>query len=357
VVCSTIALVLVLVIAGCTAGATDARDTATTRASTTATTSTTVFDPAAIAARPSAGCGVAGAAPAGEVKVTIASGGAQRWYVRHVPPAHDGVHPVPLVVDLHGYSEGADVEVLMSQLGAFGDTHGFATITPEGSGTVPQWDTSAGSADQAFVADAIDDAERTLCIDLARVFVAGLSNGAMMASALACTMGDRVAAVAAVAGITAHEGCAPARPVPVVTFHGTEDPFISFGGGYGAAVADLPAGDGRTLGELASSTSTTGPTPDLPPIPDVVAAWAARNGCGPRAATTSVAADVARISYPCPPDADVDFYRIDGGGHAWPGSAFSAAISNIVGSTTMAIDANTILWDFFVAHPLAPTRN
>jgi polyhydroxybutyrate depolymerase len=288
--------------------------------------------------------------------VTITSGGADRWYVRHVPPAHDGTHPVPLVVDLHGYSEGADVHVLMSQLGPFGDTHGFATITPQGSGEVPHWDTGTRSADHVFLVDAIDDTERALCVDLARVYVDGWSNGAMMASALVCSLADRIAAVAPVAGITALDGCTPSRPVPVVTLHGTADPFVSFDGGYGPAVADLPAGNGQTLGEVFASTSTTATTDALPPIPDVVAAWAARNGCDPDGTTATIAPDVARVSYACPPDADVDFYRIDGGGHAWPGSAFSAAISSIVGYTTMAIDANTIMWDFFQAHPLPAAR-
>ena len=53
-----------------------------------------------------------------------------------------------------------------------------------------------------FVGDLLDDVERTVCVDQSRVFATGLSNGAFMASAIACEYSDRVAAVAPVAGIS-----------------------------------------------------------------------------------------------------------------------------------------------------------
>jgi poly(3-hydroxybutyrate) depolymerase len=43
----------------------------------------------------------------------------------------------------------------------------------------------------------------------------------------------------------------------------------------------------------------------------------------------------------------VESYRIEGGGHAWPNSAFSTSIRDIVGFTPTSIDATDISWDFF----------
>ena len=48
----------------------------------------------------------------------------------------------------------------------------------------------------------------------------------------------------------------------------------------------------------------------------------------------------------------VEFYRIQGGGHAWPGSAFSTSIGSIVGKTPTSINATDIIWDFFTRYSL-----
>ena len=49
---------------------------------------------------------------------------------------------------------------------------------------------------------------------------------------------------------------------------------------------------------------------------------------------------------------EVEFYRIEGGGHSWPGSAFFGAISGIVGPTATSLDATRVIWDFFERHHL-----
>jgi polyhydroxybutyrate depolymerase len=318
-------------------------------------------DPTDVPAAASAGCDATATLGPGDERVTIESGGRERWYLLHVPEAHDGSTPVPLVLDLHGYAEGAEIHVQMSSLATLGDTEGFVTLTPQGEGAVPRWDTTLGGRDLAFVGDLLDEAEATLCLDTNRIYVTGLSNGAFMTSAVACQYADRVAAAAPVAGIRDIDGCDPARPVPVVAFHGTDDEFVAFDGGLGEAVADLPApdGSGRTLGDLQEAGEGDGqvtgsdPEPGGPSVPEIVAAWAERNGCDPEPEDQAVADDVVVETYPCPVGADVQLYRIEGGGHTWPGSEFSASIEEIVGSTTMSISANEVMWEFFEVHPLA----
>jgi polyhydroxybutyrate depolymerase len=175
-----------------------------------------------------------------------------------------------------------------------------------------------------------------------------MSNGAMMASTLACVLRDRVAAVAPVAGVRDPEGCAPTREVPLIAFHGTADPYLAYEGGYGPKVAGLPTPDGTgTLGDLAVAGGS-----DAVPVPDRVAAWAARNGCDGEPTETAVADDVTLTDWSeCTPGT-TRLYTIADGGHSWPGSAFDVGIADIVGPTTASIDATALIWRFFREHPL-----
>ena len=300
---------------------------------------------AKVESKASAGCG-SSKVREGEERISTTSGGVERGYFRHVPPAHDGEKPLPLVLDLHGASEPSTVHKGNSSLGTLGDERGFVTITPDGSGPVPHWDTRLESTDMVFLVDVLDEVEQTLCIDESRVFVAGYSNGAFAASVLACAYSDRIAAVAPVAGIRNVPGCAPARPVPVVAFHGTADEFVRFEGGLGSGVADLPPAEAQALIDLAA------PTDSGESIPEVAAAWAQRNGCAAAPKERSVASDVTLVRYRCPGRADVQLYVAEGAGHTWPGSQFSKAIEQFVGPTTFSIDASTIMWRFFERHPL-----
>ena len=305
-------------------------------------------NPAAATPRPSSGC-EAPAVDAGETEVTLTSRGTTRSYFRHVPPDVVKGEPLPVVVDLHGYSEPPDIHVKITGLGTYGDEHGFVTLTPRGTGNPIRWLTEFDSDDVAFIGDLLDDVERAMCIDKARVFVTGLSNGALMASTIGCVYADRVAAIAPVAGARYPEGCKPSRPVPVLAIHGTDDKFVGYDGALGEAGLDLPApdGSGRKLRDVVEPGSIP-----RKPIPEMVDAWARRDTCDPKPATVKVASDVDRIDYDCPAGVDVQLYRVNGGGHTWPGSALLAAVESIVGRTTTSISSNEVIWRFFRRHPL-----
>jgi polyhydroxybutyrate depolymerase len=317
-----------------------------------AETPSSTAKPAATAAA-SKGCGAATKVAPGEEKVTTTSGGEERWYFRHVPPTYDGTTPTPVVLDLHGYAEGAAVHLKMSDLGAYGDQEGFVTITPQGSGAVARWDTALDSPDLDFIGDLLDEVDDTVCVDTDRVFVTGLSNGAFLTSAVSCRYADRIAAAAPVAGIRDIDGCDPARPVPVVAFHGTDDTFVAYNGGFGSSVANLPSpdGSGKTIGSGGATTTTAPGTPKPKTIEDITADWAARNGCSAKKTETKVADDVTLLAWSCPKGDDAELYRVEGGGHSWPGSAFSKQVASVVGPTTESISANEIMWKFFQAHP------
>jgi polyhydroxybutyrate depolymerase len=296
------------------------------------------------------GCGSSAAETVkpGVDRVELRSGGQSRWYRREVPLAYDGERPAPVVVDLHGYGEGAEGHARSSGLGTFGAVEGFVTVTPQGRGAPAAWDASPGSPDLRFLEDVLDQVERSLCVDTDRVFVAGSSNGAMMAVTLACEAPDRIAAVAAIAGVEVVDGCHPDRPVPIVAFHGTHDPTIRYGGGLDAGVAALRLpGSSGTIGDIR-------PRADLS-IPGVMAWWARQAGCGTSPSPQQVAADTVLLRFPCPGRAAVELYRIDGGGHTWPGRDIRGTGPTLVRPGPQSpLVANDLIWRFFEAHPLDP---
>ena len=301
--------------------------------------------------RPSAGCTLAQPAAPGASDQLFSAAGDAGAYVREIPPTDTGRTPLALVIDLHGYEEPASLQAELSGLGAYGATHGFVTVTPQVTDPVPMWQTGPTSDDVKFIGALLTHVEDTLCVDENRVFVTGYSNGAFLTSTIACVDADRVAAVAAVAGLENPKGCDPARRIPILAFHGTKDPFVSYTGGLGPAALGLeaPNGSGQTIGQSLGKDSKLSGGPS---VPSIVAAWAAREGCAPTPKVHEVASDVTLIRYPCAGTTDVELYRVTGGGHAWPGSAISASIKSVVGYTTMAISADQIMWQFFEAHPL-----
>jgi polyhydroxybutyrate depolymerase len=300
---------------------------------------------------PSAGCGTAAEPLAADSTTSFTlptNPTVKGTFIEHVPPAYDGTHALPLVIDLHGWSQPAALKFTEDAMPAAADRYRFITIAPDITRPVPLWDTSLTGTDAAWVAALVDHLETTQCIDRFRVYATGMSNGAMMTSTLACTMSTTLAAVAPVAGVHDPKGCSTTRHVPLMAFHGTDDPYLSYKGGYGPKVAGLASPDGK--GTLGSSLPTA--DEDAIPVPDRVQGWATRNGCDPGPTTADIAAGVTGTSWVCPANGTTELITITGGGHTWPGSAFDAKLPDMMGSTTTAIDATEMIWDFFATHPI-----
>jgi polyhydroxybutyrate depolymerase len=320
-------------------------------AATPTTTPPTTTTSSLVASSSSSGCLTPRPPKSGTTLEYMSAGGDAGGYIQQLPSHYTGRAAMPVVVDLHGYGVSAADMLKIAKLGTTGNRDGFITITPQVARHLPYWTTGFKSKDVAFLRGVISRVESTLCVDQNRLFVTGYSNGAVMASVLACVDAAQVAAIATVSGIANPAGCHPSRPVSVVAFHGTSDPLLPYTGGLSADAYRLPLPQGAkgNLSQLLGNNapqSTKGPS-----IPKTAAAWAARDGCASTSTTRVVAKDVALISYACPSGSTVSLYRIRGGGHTWPGSVLDSE-TNTLGSTTLAISANTIIWNFFESHPL-----
>ena len=346
------------VLAGCSSsGSKTSATTGTTAARAPVSATTTTVAQRQVAAQPSAGC-VQHTVMAGAQTGAFDARGVRGSYISQMPADAVVGKPLPVVFDLHGYEEPGPVQAAMSTLGAYGQTHGFVTVTPSiDDRPVPSWLATVGSADMAWFGDLLTHVEATECVDEHRVFVAGISNGAAMASAVACQFSSRVAAVAPVSGMQADAQCKATRPVPVVAFHGTADPVLHYDGtpSEGAAALLGLSGSGTLTAQQAKLLGLQGALTQGPAIPQRAAAWAKRNGCSATERTTRIAGDVTLLAWSCPNDADVELFRVSGGGHTWPGSQLAVSTARIAGRTTFSISADAEMWRFFEAHPLRPS--
>jgi polyhydroxybutyrate depolymerase len=196
-------------------------------------------------------------------------GGRTRTYSLHIPPAYDAKKPLPLVLVLHGATQSPESAERMSGMSAKADRENFLVAYPSGmgrSGRRPTWNSGncCGYAlennvdDVAFLRALIDQLEHAYSVDPRRIFVTGISNGAMMAYRLGCELADKIAAIAPVEGAQDND-CRPSRPVSVIVFHGTADRLVPFNGG--------------------STPFQIGPKRSDTSVPSTVAFWVKQDGC------------------------------------------------------------------------------
>ncbi|MFI5260113.1 MAG: alpha/beta hydrolase family esterase [Candidatus Limnocylindrales bacterium] len=278
----------------------------------------------------------------GTASYTFDHGGLSRTYNLHVPKGLNTSEPVPLLIELHGGGGSGNRIDGLTGFFAIGDREGVVVAAP--SGTNGSWNdgreeteaASGGADDVGFIAQMIDRIESQVAVDSDRVYVTGMSNGAMMSGRLACQLSDRIAAIGQVAGtasVAIARDCRPPRPVPVLEIHGTADRLVPYMGG--TVVPRLGGGRGQVVS-----------------VDAWAAFWAANNAAALRPAATTIGTDTTRRTWSGPtPQSDIVFYRVEGAGHTWPdGRQYLRRL--IIGSTTRSFDASEVIWRFLAGHRL-----
>ncbi|MBN1444208.1 MAG: PKD domain-containing protein [Planctomycetes bacterium] len=278
----------------------------------------------------------------------ITVGGARPVTV-HVPESYDPEVPMPLVVNLHGFSLTAAQLETLTRMQPLSDALGFLYACPQGtldSRGRPFWNATdaccdvdgSGVDDSGYLRAVIDEIRSALNVDERQVYLAGWSNGGFMCYRMACDHADAIAAIVSFAGMTHLDParCAPSVPVHVLHWHGTADAIVAYGGGV------LPD------------------WPGVPPFPGAVATveqWALYNGCSGEPDTTMEPMDlypqlagaetsIARYAG-CDPLGSVELWTVSGGDHTPP--LVGAVVD---GATTTVFALRAVEWLF--AHPKGP---
>ncbi|MFH0908355.1 MAG: PHB depolymerase family esterase [bacterium] len=269
----------------------------------------------------------------GDHVINLDSSGLKRRYVIHLPAGDAGDRPLPVVVMMDGRGGTPWTAMKSSGWSHKADTERFIAVYPEAQRLIPSgpqhfmdnpqmWKTEAGSIDVEFLRAVIADVIARFHADPQRVYLAGFSNGAVMAFRFAIESPELVAAIAPVAGHFRIRDTVLRTPVPMIYFFGKQDPLSPFAGG----MIELP----------------WGPSEPRPPVVETPARWAALLGITepptieerPDGVTVTRYGDL------------VEFYAIDGLGHVWPGG-HRLLPENIVGVACDKVKATDVIWPFF----------
>ncbi|MBE0662610.1 MAG: T9SS type A sorting domain-containing protein [Bacteroidales bacterium] len=269
---------------------------------------------------------------------TIISGnflhnGLNRTYRLYIPEIYDPSTPVPLLFNLHGYGSNNIEQEQYADFRPIADTANFIIVHPNGTpdnGGNLFWNSFGGASidDVGFLSALIDTVLADYNIDEARIYSTGMSNGGFMSYDLACFLSDRITAVASVTGSMIKSRfltCDLMRLMPVMQIHGTADATVPYNGNFLFAHID-------TLVNFWVQHNNCLPDPEIIQIPDIDPT----DGC-----------TAEQHIYSCEDSiASVEFFKVIGGGHSWPGAPININITN------MDFSASIEIWRFFRQYSL-----
>ena len=258
--------------------------------------------------------------------------GLEREYILYKPKnfSENG----PLVMMLHGYSSNNNNLLSYSKMNAIADQNGFMICYPQGAITYltnqSHWNANLQMSDVNdidFLSDLVIEIQKQFKVSKENVFVAGMSNGGFMSYTLGCERSDIFKAVASVTGTMSGydwENCSPEYKIPVMQISGTIDRTVPWDGTMNTAFGWGGA----------------------PHILDVMEFWSDLNACTKdelinfpdidKSDNSTVSLTKKKGgSY----NNEVWFYKIEGGGHDWPGAWGNKDI-----------DASEEIWKFFDLH-------
>ena len=281
--------------------------------------------------------------------------GRQLAYRLYVPPTRpDQTGPRPLILMLHGCTQGPDDFAAGTRMNALAREAGVLVLYPEQTqhaNAQKCWNwfktqhQQHGRGEPALLASLTRQVMADHGVDASRVYVAGLSAGGAMADIMGRTYPDLFTAVGVHSGLAA--GAAGSLPAalgamrsgaqagtasgpavrPVIVFHGDADSTVH------------PA-NGTAVAESARSAQSAPGGP---------------GGPGAAQVTTGRAPNQQRFTRTVHPGADgsavVEHWLLHGTGHAWSGGSAAGSYTAPGG-----VDASAEMLRFFLSHQRAPVN-
>ena len=267
--------------------------------------------------------------------------GFKRSYLVHAPVNYTPEKKYPLIFVMHGIASRAKAIAGFSGFTEQSDLKDFIVCYPQGykwSWGIPLLIGPApkkGIDDYGFFDRLIDTLNADYSIDLDNIYACGISNGGFMSALLACNFSERFAGTALVCSNMfepVDELYQVGKPMPILIIAGEKDPLLDYAGGKM---------------KMKNKYSSIGYEATLD-------YWVAKNGCGfpgdsiiienhPKDKTTVI----KYFNKDETSNNKVVFYKVIGGGHAWPGRGkdFKSAF---FGDISAEINAAEVIADFFM---------
>lgn len=260
--------------------------------------------------------------------------GQQRTYLLNLPGNYQDGNSFPLVVALHGTGGNAEQCERDYGLSAKANARNYMIVYPEGiprngplrirtwnAGKCCDYAVEQGVDDVRFINTLVEGLIEEFKVDPDKIFITGMSNGAMMAYRLACELPGRIRAIAPVSGTLMTESpCTPSAPIPVLHIHSELDEIIPYEGGVG-------------LGGYY-----------FHPVDSTLQVMAKINECPTAPRASEEHPDYTYRQWSCQDDIIMESYITKDGGHSWPGGKKPRSGAD---EPSRAIDATELIFEFF----------
>ena len=257
------------------------------------------------------------------------------WLLNLPPGYYNNDSMMPLIIALHGTGgSGAQFEKDYA-FTTRANREGFAVLYPDGvrkqdgrlgirtwnAGSCCDYASYSNVNDTKFISILIDELSEQFRINRRRVYIAGMSNGAMMAYRLAAELPEKIAAIAAVSGMMVYPtDPVKAAMVPVLHIHSLADTKVPFNGGIGLGGHEFPV------------------------AMDGIYYRAVSNGCDTNALIQQFDGYLKKNWRDLNGVSLVECYLTEDGGHAWPGGAIARRGAD---TPSTKVNANDLIWEFF----------
>lgn len=268
----------------------------------------------------------------------------KRHFLIHLPTGFEVMARLPVVLALHGSGGDSKIASRHYNMNGLADANGFIVVYPNAINGLwnlnwSKYHNRGLANDYTFISTLLDELSSHYKADSNRIFCTGISRGGVFSLLLAWQLCGRIRAIAPVCASIPNgikNEWTFAHALPVLLINGTEDPLINYRGGAGKV--SVPYSGGQPINMMATE--------------ELVQKILALNNCQSKPIVKNLADNDPKdgcvatdYKYNCRGVA-MEFIKITGGGHSWPGG-YQYEPRSVIGNLCKDFSASEKIFEFF----------